>query len=157
MIYRILSSIAQPIVMAFLLTGCGPLFTPMTSRLTPDDQRQIDAIWDNMLTPVNRLDRQTLLDATIVGWLYQLGVDRLRLVSEKFLTHGKVVMEIDCDRASPDSDEFIVTVLDDRGQTLRRERLRARRSTRARRRFGERGRLPRRRTLEGFSIPRACR
>jgi len=31
-------------------------------------------------------------------------------------------MEIDCDRASPDTDQFTVTVLDGRGRTLRRER-----------------------------------
>ncbi|MDB5358129.1 MAG: hypothetical protein JWN24_4582 [Phycisphaerales bacterium] len=82
----------------------------------------IDAAWNNMLTPVNRLDHQTLLDTVVTYWLFQLGVDRLHMVSEKYLSSGKVVMEIDCDRANPAADQFTVTVLDDRGKTLRRER-----------------------------------
>lgn len=31
-------------------------------------------------------------------------------------------MEIDCDRANPDVDQFTITVLDERGRTTRRER-----------------------------------
>ncbi len=118
----LLRSFVAAILISLLVTGCGPLVMPLTNRLMPEDQKQIDTEWDNMLTPVNRLSRQTLLDTTVMYWLYRLGVDRLRLVSKKYLTHGKVVMEIDCDRASPESDEFIVSIVDDRGQTLRRER-----------------------------------
>jgi hypothetical protein len=78
--------------------------------------------WNNMLTPVNRVDHQTLLDTLVMYWMYQMGVDRLHLVSEKYLRQGKAVMEIDCDRANPLADQFTVTVLDDHGRTLRRER-----------------------------------
>jgi hypothetical protein len=31
-------------------------------------------------------------------------------------------MEIDCDRVNPDSDQFMITVLDRQGRTVRRER-----------------------------------
>lgn len=109
-----LRSISGSALVVLWLTGCGPLFTPMTARLTPEDQRRIDVTWDNMLTPVGRPDRQTLLDTLIVFWLYQVGVDHFHLISEKYLTHGKVVMEVNCDRASPELDEFVVAVLDDR-------------------------------------------
>jgi hypothetical protein len=54
--------------------------------------------------------------------MFQLGVDRLHLVSEKYLEHGKVLMEIDGDRASPETDQFAVQVVDERGRTLLRER-----------------------------------
>ncbi|HWE94285.1 MAG TPA: hypothetical protein VG269_10000 [Tepidisphaeraceae bacterium] len=107
---------------AFILAGCGPMLMPMTVPLGEEDQRHVDGMWNNMLTPVNRLDRQALFDTVMMNWLFQLGVDRLHLVSEKYLTHGKVVMEIDCDRMSPAADQFTLTVLDDRGKTLRRER-----------------------------------
>jgi len=110
------------LLLALLTTGCGPLILPLSTRTTPEDQHQIDTMWDNMLTPASRVPRETLLDSILVYWLYQTGVDRLHLTSEKYLTHGKVVMEIDCDRASPDTDQFTLTILDDRGQTLRRER-----------------------------------
>ena len=110
------------IVLPILVSGCGPMFLPLSSRLGPEDQRQVDTVWENMLTPVNRVGHDTLLDTLMVYWLYQTGVDRLHLVSEKYLTHGKVIMEVDCDRASPDTDQFTVTVLDGRGRTLRRER-----------------------------------
>jgi hypothetical protein len=90
--------------------------------LCEEDQKMLDGMWNNMLTPVNRVHHQTLLDTTLVNMMFQLGVDRLHLVSEKHLEHGKAVMEIDCDRASPKSDQFTIAVLDDRGRTLRRER-----------------------------------
>src|SRR5437588_2568238 len=116
----------SPLIAAILIclaaAGCGPMFLPMNPRLSDEDQKQIDAVWNNMLTPVNRVEHQTLLDVTISFWLYQYGVDRLHLVSEKHLASGKVIMEIDCDRASPASDQFTITVLNDHGLTLRRER-----------------------------------
>ena len=109
-------------LLALLLSGCGPMVMPMTPRMTPEDQRALDEMWNNMLTPVSRVDHQTLLDTMIAYWLYQWGVDRLRLSSDKYLSAGKVSMELDCDRANPDSDQFTVTVTDDRGRTVRRER-----------------------------------
>src|SRR5579864_3614524 len=102
------------------MAGCGPMLLPMTSRLPPEEQAQIDRMWENMLTPVGRTDHQTLLDCILVYWMFQNGVDRLHLTSEKYLSHGKVVMEIDCDRTNPHADQFIVCVLDDRGRTIRR-------------------------------------
>ena len=110
------------LALSLITTGCGPMFLPLSPRLGPEDQRQVDTMWENILTPVNRVGHDTLLDTLMVYWLYQTGVDRLHLVSEKYLSHGKVIMEIDCDRASPDTDQFTVTVLDGRGRTLRRER-----------------------------------
>ena len=116
----------SPLFVAILISlaaaGCGPMFLPMNPRLSDEDQKQIDAVWNNMLTPVDRVEHQTLLDVTISFWLYQYGVDRLHLVSEKYLANGKVIMEIECDRASPTSDQFTITVLNAHGQTLRRER-----------------------------------
>jgi len=94
----------------------------MTTLLAEEDQKTFDGMWNNMLTPVNRVDRQTLLDTVNVYMMFQLGVDRLHLTSEKYLASGKVVMEVDCDRASPLTDQFTITVLDERGRTVRRER-----------------------------------
>jgi hypothetical protein len=99
------------------------MFLPMSTRLTEEDQKIYDGMWNNMLTPVNRVDRQTLLDTTIVYMMFQLGTDRLHMVTEKYLATGKVVMEIDCDRINPASDQFTIAVLDDRGRALRRERF----------------------------------
>lgn len=104
------------------LGGCGPLSSPMLPRLRPEEQRQVDQAWENILTPVQRVDRQTLLDTNVLFWLYMMGVDRMHMTSEKYFSGGMVVMEIDCDRASPDSDQFTITVLDHQGHTLRRER-----------------------------------
>jgi hypothetical protein len=114
---------AVPLCLLILLTnGCGPLLTPMSIRLPEEDQKTFDGMWNNMLTPVSRVGHQTLLDTLVVYMMFQLGVDRLHVVSEKYLDHGKVVMDIDCDRASPGTDQFTITVVDDRGRTLRRER-----------------------------------
>jgi hypothetical protein len=119
---RLKISIQLCIALATATAGCGPMFLPMSTRLDAEGQHQVDTVWENMLTPVNRVGHDTLLDTLMVYWLYQTGVDRLHLVSEKYLSHGKVVMEADCDRASPDTDQFTLTVLDTRGRTLRRER-----------------------------------
>src|SRR5437016_2854809 len=32
------------------------MFLPMNPRLSDEDQKQIDAVWNNMLTPVNRVE-----------------------------------------------------------------------------------------------------
>lgn len=113
---------AIAIVLVTCLAGCGPLFVPMLPKLAPEDQRTVDSMWDNLLTPVQRVDRVTLLDANVAYWMYAIGVDRMRMTSEKHFAGGTAVMEIDCDRANPDVDQFTITVLDERGQTIRRER-----------------------------------
>jgi len=110
------------ILLTASITGCGPLVSPMLPRLKPDEQHQVDQAWDNLLTPVQRVDRQTLLDTSVAFWMYTLGVDRMHMTSEKYFSGGTVVMEIDCDRAVPDSDQYTITVLDRQGRTLRRER-----------------------------------
>jgi hypothetical protein len=102
--------------------GCGPMVSPMLPRLKPDEQRQVDQAWDNLLTPIQRVDRQTLLDTNVAFWMYTLGVDRMHLISQKYFSGGTVIMEIDCNRATPDSDQYTITVLDHQGRTLRRER-----------------------------------
>jgi len=102
--------------------GCGPLFTPMAPQLSPDDQHKVDQMWDDMLTPVQRVNRQTLLDTNVAYWMFTFGVDRLHVTSEKYFSGGTAVMEIDCDRANPDVDQFTITMLDERGRTIRRER-----------------------------------
>jgi hypothetical protein len=110
------------VVAALGLVGCGPMMGPLTVRLKPEEQAQVDGVWENMLMPVDRVERDVLLDVVCEGWMFQVGVDRLRLVSEKAYAHGRVVMEIDCDRANPEADQFSLTVLDERGRTVRRER-----------------------------------
>jgi len=102
--------------------GCGPLMRPMTVRLEADQQRMVDRMWENMLTPADRLDRELLLDVLCEYGLYQVGVDRLHMVAEKQYPRGRVVMEIDCDGRAPAADQFTVTLLDERGRTVRRER-----------------------------------
>jgi len=112
---------ALGLLLVMCLSGCA-MYSPMTPRLSAEDQHQVDRMWDNMLTPADRLNRQTLLDTDVQFWLYTCGVDRLRMKSEKYFKGGTAVMEIDCDRANPDADEFSITVLDGRGRTVRRER-----------------------------------
>src|SRR5882757_8907737 len=110
------------VVAALGFCGCGPMLRPMTVRLETDQQRMVDQMWDNMLTPADRLDRELLLDVVCEYALFQIGVDRLHMVAEKQSERGRVVMEIDCDGRSPGSDQFTVTLLDERGRTVRRER-----------------------------------
>jgi hypothetical protein len=98
------------------------MISPLTVRLDVDQQKMVDGMWNNMLTPTDRLDRELLLDVLCQSWLFQIGVDRLHLTSEKAYDRGRVVMEIDCDRANPTADQLTVTLLDDRGRTVRRER-----------------------------------
>lgn len=103
--------------------GCqGPLTAPMVKRLSPDDQRIVDESWDNMFTPSDRLDRHLLLDTVLLHQFHQQGVDRLRMVSEKFVRDGLVAMEVDFDRANPKFDAFTVTYMDADGNEIRRER-----------------------------------
>jgi hypothetical protein len=106
----------------FLLTGCGPLMFPMPTRLDPQQQQQVDSAWNAMLTPVNRLDRQTLLDCVVIMQLYQSGVDRFTARSEKQTSAGKVEMTIEFDRRKPEADQFAIRVVGPWGATHRYEK-----------------------------------
>lgn len=103
------------------VAGCGPLMRPMVDRLDDQTQARVDDTWDNMFSPVDRLDRTLLLDVILVGQLHQYGVDRLHMVSEKYVGDGLVVMEVSFDRAVPEADEFVVAYVDGDGYEIRRE------------------------------------
>ena len=94
------------LLQALLLAGCGPLMFPMVSRLPPQEQKRVDSAWDAMLSPVDRLDRQTLLDCIVFMQLHQTGVDRLTMRSTKQTAAGEVEMTVDFDRDRPDKDQF---------------------------------------------------
>lgn len=112
-----------PLFLLVLAVGCqGPLTKPMIDRLDDESQAKIDEVWDNMVTPPNRVDRTLLLDVLLSAQLYQHGVDSLRFVSEKDVGENLVVMEIRFDREDPQFDEFSVTVIDPKGREVRRER-----------------------------------
>jgi len=100
-----------------LFAGCGPMLSPMAPRLDVETQQKVDQIWNNLLTPVDRVDRQTLLDTNVSYWMYTLGVDRLHMTSEKYFSGGAAIMVIDCDRANPDSDQYTITIVDHQGKT----------------------------------------
>jgi hypothetical protein len=101
--------------------GCNPMGPkPMVDRLSDDDQRAVTESWNRALEPVNKLDRQALLDVLVYAQAYQVGVDRLSLRSEKVYSGGTVVMEVHFDRAKPAEDRFEVTVRDQAGKELRR-------------------------------------
>jgi len=103
--------------------GCrGPLNAPMVTRLSPEEQQQVDDTWRNMLTPVDRLDRTLLLDVLLTSDFYQLGVDRLDMTALKRVPPYRVIMEIHCDRDAPPFDAFTVAGLDADGREVRRER-----------------------------------
>lgn len=104
------------------LVGCGPITKPMVDRLPEEQQQVVDATWDNMFTPPERLDRILLLDVLIVNQMHQYGVDRLELRSEKRVCNGRVIMTIRFDRADPAFDEFTISYLDEQGRERRRER-----------------------------------
>ena len=102
------------------VVGCGPVKSgPLPPPLTDDDQRTVDESWERALTPIDRLDREPLLDALIITQGFQLGVDRLHLRSEKDFSGGVVVMEIHITRKRPVDDRFEVSVLNTTGQVLR--------------------------------------
>lgn len=103
------------------LFGCGPMTTgPMPPRLVANSQKQVDEGWEKALTPVNHLDRQTMLDALILTQAFQVGVDRLSFRSEKAYSGGLVVMEIQFERSAPANDRFEVKMLDKTGVEKRK-------------------------------------
>jgi hypothetical protein len=95
----------------------------MVDRLDEETQQKVDDAWLNMFTPPDRLDRTLLLDVILSGQLHQYGVDYLRLVSEKHVGDGLVVMEVRYDREDPAFDEFSVSYVDNEGYEVRRERF----------------------------------
>src|SRR5438874_9852101 len=105
-----------------LLPGCSPLGFPMPMRLDPQGQQQVDSAWNAMLTPLNRLDRQTVLDCVVIMQLYQFGVDRFTARSEKQTSAGKVEMTIAFDRQKPEADQFAIRVVGPWGGTHRYEK-----------------------------------
>ena len=108
------------IAFSALVVGCGPIKSgPLPSPLLDDEQRTVDESWERAMTPIDRLEREPLLDALIITEGYQLGVDRLHLRSEKDFSGGVVVMEIHITRKRPVDDRFEVTVLDKNGKILR--------------------------------------
>ena len=98
------------------------MIVPMVPRLDEESQKTVNAGWERMLSPVDRLDDQTLLDAIIVTGLFQQGVDRVHFRSEKRFSGGMVVMEVHFDRTMPTQDRFEISVLGPGGKTLRTER-----------------------------------
>lgn len=115
---RTLLTIAATVVIA--ASGCGPMGSgPMPPRLDDAGQKQVDASWDNALTPVDKLDRQAVLDALVLSQAYQAGVDKLAFRSEKKCAAGTVVMEIHFDRAKPEEDRLSLRVIAADGKVLR--------------------------------------
>jgi hypothetical protein len=108
-------------VATVLLYGCGPMQMPMPVRLDDEGQKNLDQSWDKALTPVNRFDHPTLLDAFLLTQAYQVGVDKLSFHSEKNVELGTVIMDIEYDRRKPDGDRFEVKLVDPAGKLLREE------------------------------------
>ena len=111
------------LALAVLLTGgCGPLAFPAVQRLPPEEQRTVDDMWNNMLAPADRLDRDVLLDTVTTYFLFHLGVDRLSMRSGKQYAGGTVPMRVDFDRRRPEADAFRIDVTDHNGRLVRSER-----------------------------------
>ena len=102
-----------------LLSGCGPLQSPMPPRLDDEDQKSINESWEKVLTPVDRYDDQSLLDIFTGTQAYEVGVDKLDFRSEKSFSGGVVVMEVHFDRLTPEKDRFDVKILNREGGVLR--------------------------------------
>lgn len=102
--------------------GCGPLTVPGVHRLSPDDQAVFEDMWANMLAPPDRLDRELLLDTVCAYQMFQVGVDRLTMRSEKDVPGGKAVMVVRYDRRDPSADTFAVDLYDRGGTVVRSER-----------------------------------
>ncbi len=95
---------------------------PMAVRVGADAQKKIDQTWDKALTPVHRFDHQGLLDFFFLTQAYQAGVNKLTFRSEKKVSLGMVVMEIEYDRLKPDEDRFEAKLYDPAGNLLRQKR-----------------------------------
>jgi hypothetical protein len=93
----------------------------MPGRLEDVIQGSIDQSWNKALTPVDKLDHQSLLDTFLLTQAYQIGVDKLSFRSEKQYAAGTVVMEIAFDRSKPEQDRFEVKIYDQNQKLVRQE------------------------------------
>lgn len=106
-----------------LMVGCnGPLSAPLPARLSDQNQKSADEVWTAALTPINKYDRQTWLDAFVLVKVYEYGAELVTFRSEKKWSGGKVVMEVHFERAKAEDDRFEMTVYDHAGKVLRKER-----------------------------------
>jgi hypothetical protein len=115
------AAIVIVLLCALPLAGCGPMMFPAVERLDPQEQAEVDGVWDAMLNPAAKADRQVLLDALLLQQLHQRGVDRLILRSEKLFTGGTAVLEVFFERANEAADRFELTVLDMDNKVARHE------------------------------------
>ncbi len=104
-----------------LITSCAPMHRPMVDRLSVEDQEKVDQIWDNLLKPIDKADRELLLDVLITNYLFQFGIDKLELRAVKSFKSGTVVMQIFYDLNDPPFDRFIIEIFNQNWDLLRRE------------------------------------
>ena len=110
------------ISLCMFVGGCGHMFFPAAQRLSPEDQAKVDQMWNNMLAPPERVDRELLLDVVEAFELHTAGIDRLKLECEKDFTGGTVHMIVDFNRPRPpEDDRFIIMIRDPKGHLLRKE------------------------------------
>jgi hypothetical protein len=102
-------------------SGCGPTTAPAFIRLSPDEQARVDASWKNMLTPIDRLDRELLLDVILAYQLHEIGVDRATYEADKDYADGTIHTKVTFDRTKPLDDHFFVEVRDKKKQLVRAE------------------------------------
>lgn len=116
--------LASIIALLVPTVGCLLHSSPLPMRLDDETQRGVNDAWQNALTPVDRLDRDLLLDVMLNYAMYWHGVDRVRATAEKDLISGRVIMEVSFDRSQPpESDTFSITVVDASDRILRVERF----------------------------------
>jgi hypothetical protein len=114
--------IKQMLVASCLCLGaCGPLVLPMVHRLNKDEQEKVDQVWVNMLNRPKPLDRQVLLDAVSMYYLYGTGVERATYHAEKQVGEELVVMEVNFDQRRPGRDSFSIAIFGPDGRTIRQE------------------------------------
>ena len=109
------------LVLLVSLPGCGPVTFPMVDRLEPDRQIQVESMWNNMLTPIDRLDRDVLLDTIVSFRLFESGIDRLSMQCEKSFTGGRISIRLSFDRSMPAADALEIDVFDNAGRRVRSE------------------------------------
>ena len=110
------------VVAAASSPGCGPLLLPAGTRLPDDLQWQVEDAWEQAMTPPHALGREDLLRFVVTHLAHVWGVDRFKFRSEKDLSHGRVIMTVDFDRALPGDGDFTLEYQDLTGVTLRLER-----------------------------------
>ena len=110
------------LVLPLMLIGCGAVMSPFMIQLDSDQQKVVDGMWNNMLTPPTRLDRELLLDVLCEYQVLQMGADRVHITAEKYLANGRATLDADFDHANPEADQMTLIVHDSLGRTVRRER-----------------------------------